>query len=187
METLMKIANHYYDMESEHFLLKYGESVSDINELFNLRKFTNLKSASFSNSDLNDEGLSFLSTLIQIENLNLQSTQITNNGTKYLKKFENLKYLRLKDNPQLTNDCIYNLIAMKNLQELQIQETLINQEGLKKIVEMKNIKNIIIDVWNNNFTYEGLLELSASNPNCSILAKGDGEFYNGKFKGKWKN
>jgi hypothetical protein len=187
MKNLIKIANHFYDVKSEHFSLKYGESVSDINILSNLSKLTYLKSASFPDSDLNDEGLAFLSTLIQIENLNLQDTEITNEGTKYLKKFVNLKYLRLKDNSQLTNDCISNLVAIENLQELQIHETSINQEGLKKVAEMKNIKYILIDVWNDNFTFEGLLEISVNSPNCRIFAKGDGEFYNGKFEGKWKD
>ena len=90
METLIKIGNHFYDIKSEHFSLKFGDSVGNVKELFNLRQFTHLKSASFSCSDLNDEGLSFLSNFIQIENLNLQETEITDDGTKYLKKLINL-------------------------------------------------------------------------------------------------
>ena len=141
--------------------------------------------ASFSCSDLDDEGLSTVSDYIEIENLNLQETEITNNGIKYLKKLKYLNILRLKGNPQLTNECIPYLTDLENLQELQIHETSIDQDGLEKLVVLEHLENIVLEVWENNFTYEGLLKFSIAMPNCTILAKGDGEFHNGKFNGKW--
>ncbi len=186
METLIKIGNHFYDVKNEHFSPEFGESVRDVKKLFNLKQFTNLKSASFSGSDLNDEGLSFLSNFIQIENLDLQETDITNDGIKYLKKLKNLNYLRLKGNTQLTNECIPHLTEIESLLNLQIQETSINQEGLEKLIILINLNDIVLNLWGNNFNYEKLLKLSINMPNCNILVKGNGEFYNGKFEGKWK-
>jgi hypothetical protein len=44
----------------------------------------------------------------------------------------------------------------------------------------------VLDIWKNNFTQEALLALSEKMPDCSILAKGKGEFKNGSFDGIWR-
>lgn len=187
MPTLIKIGNQSYDISDEHFSLKFGHSVRDATELLNLRQFNCLKSASFASSNLNNNGLALLSSLIQLEYLDLQETEITDDGTKYLTNLKNLNFLRLKDNPQLTNECIPHLTKIENLKELQINETSINQKGLEKLVVMKNLEKIILEVWKNNFTFETLLKISLKMPNCIIQAKGDGEFHNGRFDGEWNH
>ncbi|BAP33238.1 uncharacterized protein CHSO_4201 [Chryseobacterium sp. StRB126] len=193
MENSIKIGNHYYDINSEHFCLKREQSLSYINDLPLLNQFPNLTSASFSCSNLNDDGLAHISDCRKIEYLDVQDTEITNEGIKHLKKLENLKYLRLKENSQLTNDCIPDLAALDFLFDLQIHETSINEEGLKKFVALKNLEiycfleNICINIRDNNYTFEGLLDISKKIPDCAILAKGNGEFLNGTFDGKWRH
>ncbi len=185
MENLIKIGNNFYDLGGEHFALKFDNSFKEVEHLFSLRQIKRLVSANFSSSDLNDNGLLILSNFIELDNLNIQDTQITNEGIKYLKKLKNLKFLRLKENPQLTNECIFNLIEIESLQDLQIQETSITEEGLKNLLILKNLRNITLDVSGNNYTFEGLLQLSIDIPDCNILAKGGGVFQNGKFEGIW--
>lgn len=193
MENSIKIGSHYYNVNIEHFCLKWDDSLSYINDLPYLNEFPNLRSASFSGSNLTDDGLACISNCSKIQSLNLQETEITNEGIKYLKKLENLSDLRLKGNPQLTNDCISNLAALDFLFNLQIHETSINEEGLKTFVALKNLEihcfleNICIDIRGNNYTFEGLLDISGKIPGCAILAKGNGEFLNGTFDGKWRH
>lgn len=187
METLIKIGNHYYDLNSAYFSLKWETSHNYIHDLSNLRQFSNLISASFSSSNLKDEGLAYVVNCNEIENLNLQETEITNEGIKYLKKLKKLKYLRLKENPQLTNECISNLAEIEHLEDLQIHGTSITEDGLKNLAILENLKDITLSVRENNYTFEGLLKLSIVIQNCTILAKGDGIFYNGKFEGDWSH
>lgn len=187
MENPIKIGNHYYDINSEHFSLKWEESPINFNELSYLKQFPNLISANFYSSNLNDEGLAHVSNCSKIENLDLQDTEITNDGIKYLKNLEFLQYLRLKGNTQLTDECIPYLTEINNLLNLQIQETSITEVGLKKLTVIKYMEMITIQVWNNNFTFDGLLKISCELPHCEILAKGDGSFCNGEFEGKWKH
>lgn len=187
MENSIKIGNHDYDTSSKHFLLKWGESISNINELSYLNQFPNLKSATFTSTNLNDEGLAHVSNCRGIENLNLQDTEITNDGLKYLQNLTLLKYLRLKENSQLTDDCIPHLIELDYLQNLQIQETSITENGLKKLTVLQRLDMLVIDVYNNNYTFDGLLQISRELPDCEILAKGNGSFRNGEFNGKWKH
>jgi len=187
MENSIKIGNHYYDKNSEHFSLKLEESPINFNELSCLKQFPNLISASFYSSNLNDEGLAHVSNCINIENLDLQDTEITNDGIKYLKNLKLLQQLRLKGNTQLTDECVPHHIELENLLNLQIQETSITEIGLKKLTVVKYMEMITVQVWNNNFTSDGLLEISRELPDCEILAKGDGSFCNGEFEGKWSH
>ncbi|MFZ4930225.1 hypothetical protein [Chryseobacterium sp. Mn2064] len=187
MENSIKIGNRYYDINSEHFSLEWGESLTNFNELSYLKHFPNLTSATFTNTNLNDEGLAHISNCRRIYNLNLQDTEITNDGLKYLQNITLLQHLRLKDNLQLTDECIPHLIELDLLLDLQIQETSITQKGLKKLTALKYLEKLIIDVRKDNYTFEGLLQLSRDLPDCEILAKGDGAFCNGKFNGKWKH
>ena len=146
MENSIKVGRQFYNINIEHFSLEYGDSVKNVKTLENLIYFSNLKSASFNSSDLNNEGLAFLSNLSQLENLNLQETNISDEGIKNLIKLKNLKYLRLKENAQLTDDCVQYLIGIEALEDLQIQETSITQKGLDQLTALKNLKNILFAV-----------------------------------------
>lgn len=79
------------------------------------------------------------------------------------------------------------MTEIENLKELQIQETSINYEGLKKLSKIKSLKDVCLEVYDDNYTYENLIELSAEMSNCTILTKGNGLLLNGKFDGKWEN
>ncbi len=52
---------------------------------------------------------------------------------------------------------------------------------------MTNLEDILVNIWDNNYTYEGLLEISRKMPNCTILTKGKGDFHNGLFDGRWNS
>lgn len=187
MENSIKIGNHFYDINSEHFCLKWGESLSNFNELSYLNQFLNLRSATFTNTNLNDEGLAIVSNCSMIDNLNLQDTEITNEGIQHLQNLYSLKYLRLKENFQLTDECVPYLIELDRLTNLEIQETSITENGLKKLTALEYLEKITIYIRDNNYTFEGLLQISSELPeDCELLAKGNGAFYNGKFEGKWK-
>lgn len=165
----------------------YGDSARSRNELEKLKLLPELSGASFSGSDLNDAGLAILCELSKLEQLDLQGTEITNDGLCGLKKLLSLKYLRLKENDQLTNSCILHLKQIKSLCELQIQETGIDQDGLDRLAGMSSLQRIVLSAHGGNFTYERLLKLSLALPACTILAKGHGEFLNGRFDGDWKD
>lgn len=74
----------------------------------------------------------------------------------------------------------------QSLVDLQIHETSIDQQGLKQLVVLKNFRDICLPIGNSNYAFDGLLELSGRMPQCTILAKGRGEFFQGKFKGIWE-
>src|SRR5262249_53938994 len=121
-----------------------------------------------------------------IDNLNLQDTRISNEGLSALERLPDLKYLRLKENAHLSNACVPHLLKFKQLVDLQIHETSIDQDGVNQLVVMDTLRDICLDVWKDNYSFDALLGLSFRMPWCRILAKGRGEFFQGEFRGTWE-
>ncbi len=153
--------------------------IKPMTELKKLNQFPNLRSLSFCGSYINDEGLTYVADLQNIEMLNLQETPITNDGLAILASLKNLKSLRLKENDQLTDDCIVHLNKLENLTDLQIHETSITQAGLKELM-LEKLEELTVYICDGNFTHESLLAFSKRFPNCEILAKGEAIFKGGQ-------
>ncbi|KQV54466.1 MULTISPECIES: hypothetical protein [unclassified Duganella] len=171
-----------FDTSISHLSL---HSKLDMEELRLLAEFKHLSSASFSGTNLDDIGLGHVCRVTSIENLDLQFTEISNQGLSSLENLPRLAKLRLKENDQLTNDCIGYLTRLDSLVELQIHETSIDQQGIKQFALMGKLRNFLIDFDNCNGSFETVKELSLEMADCEILVKGHGEFRNGEFFGKW--
>ncbi len=177
--STIEIGGQHFDKTIKHFSFKTSFfTIEKMEELEKLAGFPNLKSAGFCDTNLNDLGLKYVCANENIDNLDLQATQITDEGLQYLGQLKNLKHLRLKENDQLTNACIPYLNQLQNLENLQIHETSINQEGLK-LLTIKNLKNLLISIDDENFSKTAILEFSRRHPTCEILAKGEALFYGG--------
>jgi len=123
-------------------------------------------------TNLDDEGLELISHCSSIEELNLQETNITNKGISYLPRLKKLKSLRLKESERIDDDCMSFLARIESLEELHIQETGITEKGLS-LLSNSNLKQVVLEIWKDNFSREGLIAFSEKLPNCEILAKGD--------------
>jgi hypothetical protein len=169
---LISIDGKLFDPSIAYFSFGLYHQIGDMRELAKLRGFANLKSANFCGSGLDDVGLRYVSAVPTIESLDLQDTRISNDGLRGLERLPNLKYLRLKENSQLSNECVPHLLKIKRLVDLTVMGTL---------------TDICLDVWGDNYSFDALLDLSARMPQCRILAKGRGEFWQGEFSGTWLN
>jgi hypothetical protein len=173
-----------FDASIEHFSFPLYHRIERMDELRKLKLFPNLKSAGFCGTNLDDAGLEHVSHVATLENLNLQDTKVSNDALVHLARLPRLKHLRLKENSQLTNECVPHLMRLESLIDLQIHETAIDQQGLSHLEGMKNLKDLCVDGWNDNDTFDSLLALSARMPECTILAKGRGTFFQGRFEEK---
>jgi len=186
VSQIIRIDEESFSSSIEHFSFSIDhDQIVTMDDLRNLRLFSKLESASFCATNLDDVGLEHVSRVPTLENLDLQYTKITDDGLACLQHLPGLKYLRLKENAQLTNACIPHLLRLNALVELQIHETSIDQHGLDRLEGLKNLRHIVLDVWEGNYSFDALLALSTRMPACTILAKGDGEFFQGRFDGVW--
>lgn len=183
MNQSIVIGTKMFPLTSEHINLAIGDVTSEM--LAQLSKFPRLRSLNAGCTNLNDEGLRIVSNLSGLEQLNIQETDITDNGLQYLKNMSSLRDLRMKGNPQLTNSSIKHFKDMDSLKEIGIHETGIDQDGLQELLQYCELTDVCIEVWEDNFQFDTLMELSRKHPECEILAKGHGIFSAGEFNGKW--
>lgn len=184
MSSIVTVNGEPFDTSIDHFALSNCH-LDDMGALTNLRLFRNLRSASFAGTNLDDAGLAHVARAASLENLNLQDTEISDAGLAYLKQLPSLQYLRLKGNPQLTNACVRHLAQLARLVDLQIHETSIDEAGLIELSGLPQLRDLCVHVWEGNYSFAGLIELSTRMPGCRVLAKGRGEFLDGSFDGSW--
>lgn len=171
----IEICGQLFDKNSLHFSFEYPFSeISDMTELRKLEQLKFLETVSLSSTNLNDSGLKFIRKNLNINNLNLQDTKISNTGIAFLSSLKKLAYLRLKENFQLDNACINFLNQLVSLIDLQIHETSIDQYGIKHL-NLPNLRSLLV----NECDQEVLISLSNKLPQCSILVKGKAEYLNG--------
>ncbi|UOD29443.1 hypothetical protein INH39_29240 [Massilia violaceinigra] len=182
---MINIDGAWFDRSIRHFTFAGSRDIARMAELGKLCELSHLRSACFSGSNLDDAGLAHLAKAKSIEDLNLQWTEISDQGLAHLATLPRLTSLRLKENDQLTNDCIVHLLKLNNLVDLQIHGTSIDQSGLDRLAPMTQLAHICITLDGDNFSRLALLALSRRMPWCSILVKGNGEFCDGGFEGKW--
>lgn len=180
MNNTIEICGEVFKKDIDHFSFSlYFSEISEMKELQKLRELPHITSATFSDTNLNDTGLKYLiHNCPNLTNLNLQNTKISNHGIKYLALCNHLKILRLKANDQLTNNCIDSFNVLNHLEDLQIHETSITVQGLKKLKNQK-LKYLMIDSRDAD-SKEAFIEVSSGLKECSILVKGKIELLNGE-------
>ena len=184
MGSVVRINGETLDPSIRHFSSSFRD-IADMEELRQLQLFPELTSADFTATNLDDVGLVHVSRVATLANLCLQETRVSNDGLACLVNLPRLQHLRLKDNPQLTNACVRTLVRLPGLTDLGIHETSIDEAGLRELVVLDRLEDVCIQVWEGNYSFDGLLEISSKMPGCRILAKGQGEFLAGKFDGTW--
>ncbi len=174
----MQILNREINIDTDYLNLSfYGEI--DKNELKKLTQLKRLKHLNVSSSDLYDKHLEIIGQLKTLELLDLDLTEITDSGLKNLIRLTQLRKLRLKDNPQLTNDCIAYLLDIEQLELIHIENTSITIDGLIKLLTQKELKTVILDCEFDN-SIDELLSISEKYPKLEIVFKGTGIMSNGK-------
>jgi hypothetical protein len=151
----------------------------DMNELRRLRGLPRLTHVSFYDTPIDDEGLAFVCEVPTIENLVLQNTRVSNTGLGPLARLSALIHLRLKDNPQLSDECVPHLLGLSRLQTLAVHETSITASGLAQLAGLPELRDLCVD--DETGTEAELRELSMLLPRCEILVKGWGALLAGEY------
>ena len=174
----MLIIDKEINIDTDYLNLSFYGEIETI-ELKKLIQLKNLKHLNISSSDLFDKHLIFIGQLETLELLDLDLTEITDNGLRNLNSLKRLRELRLKDNPQLTNDCIEFLFDIEQLELIHIENTSITKTGLIKLLTQKELKSVILGSEFDNEIDE-LLRITKTYPKLEITLKGTGLISNGK-------
>jgi len=176
----MEILNKDVKLETTYLSLNfYGEV--EINTIQKICQLKHLKHLNLSSSDLLDGHLEIIGGVESLELLDLDLTKITDQGLRFLKPLKKLKELRLKDNRQLTDECIEHLAKIESLELIHFGNTSITIEGLKRLLPEVNLKLVILDSVFKN-VLEEVLVLSRRYPELEINLKGTGAIVDGEVR-----
>lgn len=155
--ALIEIAGEFFKSKRKHFAFEtLYKQVENMKEFKKLTLFSSLESVSLNGTNINDEGLKYLSTCNSINNLNLTFTSISDKGIAHLISLSKLEYLRLKET-NITTKGLLNL-NNKSLEELFLSDA----SSQEDIINLKHLSRKI--------------------PTCKIIVKNNGEFLNGFFE-----
>jgi hypothetical protein len=183
--SYLDIDGQIVDPYSVDFVFIGWNHIWRMDDLRKLALLPNLRSASFRRTNLDDIGLGHVARSATLETLDLQDTKISDDGLAQLAGHPRLRAVLLTGNQQLTSRCVTHLARLANLADLQIHGTGIDERGLADLEGVPGLRNVGVDVRDNNYTFNGLLTLSARMPRCIIRADGRGAFSQGQFEGQW--
>lgn len=102
-----------------------------------------------------------------IYQLDLDETDITDEGVKYLTRLENITELRLKGCKQITDQAMASICMLKGLELLHLIGTNITTDGFKRIGDLKQLKTLLISADAEDPLLEEIF--ISLNPNCEFI------------------
>ena len=107
---------------------------------------THVKCANFRLYGACDEDLwRMVQGIETVDQLDLDETEVTNEGMKHLIQLKSLCELRLKGCWAITNAAMEYICQINGLELLHLHGTQINTDGLEQIGELKSLKRLLIE------------------------------------------
>ncbi len=108
-----------------------------------LGELPQLKRITFYRSNVRDADLAHLSSLRNLESLDLKRTTISSRGLVHIRPLLSLKKLSIGEDPsKITDDGIEHLAGLINLEELDLSRSNITDAALVHLKNLKNLKSL---------------------------------------------
>jgi Leucine-rich repeat (LRR) protein len=170
------------EMNNLHTIAFEKSSITNVG-LEALKQHSKLRSLKLASSSITDEGLKHLADFSDLVLLSLQECKVTDDGFASLSKLMKLKEavvfksdvssgplkafanapeltkLNLRGTKLTSQDLTTHIEAFKNLQDLEISETNIDDSTLPTLAKMPNLK--ALNVWRTKVTDQGLEALAS--------------------------
>jgi hypothetical protein len=116
--------------------------------------------------DARDRDLESLPSLSRLNDLRLNSRQVTDEGLPHLRYLSNLKRLDLWCE-QVTDQGLQHIGGLKKLESLDLLRTQVTDAGLARLGGLTNLR--LLKLRNTKVTSAGLIRLQELLPDCQIL------------------
>jgi hypothetical protein len=178
-QELINIIDHEVCTNADYLSLSFFGEI-EISEIQKLLQLKNLKHLNLSSCDLIDKHLETIGKIASLELLDLDATEITDQGLFFLQHLKNLKQLRLKDNPQLTDTCVEYLSNIHSLELVHFGNTSVSTGGVRKLLSKVELHCILLENSDLRDVIDELLIITSEHPKLEITLKGLGILSNGK-------
>ncbi len=138
-----------------------------------LSSLRNLERLDLSETIVGNEGLVHLQTLPKLVDLNLWATRVGDQGMSHLAKMTWIKLLNLdrvglpSEGISLTSAGVKQLVTLENLECLHLGKTHVGDEGIMALATLSKLTAIDVNTC-KNVTNEGLAKLRAARPDIQI-------------------
>ena len=126
-----------------------------------------LRELDLTNTTIGNEGLEHLKGLTNLETLNLWSTRIDDSGLVHLESLPNLKWLKL-DQCNVGDKGMKSVGKLANLEYLHIGSTQVTDDGLKSLYGLKKLKELVL-TFVSGVSDSGVEELQAALPQLETI------------------
>jgi hypothetical protein len=133
--------------------------------LAHLSKLAQLRRLLLYGCNIDGSGIEHLSKL-PIEELDLQSTNVSDENLFSLRELTTLRRLNLADT-RVTGRALTSIRNLVNLRNLYLQNTGVDDEGLRELAALSRLDYLYL--WNTKVTDEGVAKLKESLPALSNL------------------
>lgn len=123
-------------------------------------------------TEISDETIPQLKQLNRLTHLNLAHTQITDAGLQQLADSGNLEYLSLTGT-RINDDSLRYLRGLTNLKRLDLMHTSITDAGLKSLEELRKLR--LIGFSGTRITDRGIRQLASKLPGLAETLREDDE------------
>jgi Leucine Rich repeat len=130
-----------------------------------LKSLADLSDLNLSSTDVTDDGLANLAGLTNLVRLNLEETQITDAGLIHLERLTKIEYLALSGN-RITDAGLLHLTGLAKLWALDLCDTQVTDSGLRHLKHIPNLSSL--DLRGTQVTGAGVRQLQQALPNLKI-------------------
>jgi Leucine-rich repeat (LRR) protein len=93
-------------------------------------------------SRIGDSGMIHVSTMLALERLRLDATQVTDSGLHHISRLSKLRQLSLPE--LITNQGLAHLVEMDSLEHLDLSCTQVDDEGLNRIAPLVRLQRLVL-------------------------------------------
>lgn len=147
------------DMASFAESPRYSDS-----DMIHLRSFKDLQELGLSNSNITDAGLENVEELTNLQELYLSGTKVTDAGLMHLRAMKQLEILVLGRN--FSDSATDHISQLQNLKNLNLNGSRVTDTGLLSLGHMANLQEI--QLYNTQVTDEGVRQFQEALPNCRV-------------------
>jgi internalin A len=130
-----------------------------------LKSLADLSDLNLSSTDVTDDGLANFAGLTSLVRLNLEGTQITDAGLIQLERLTKIEYLALSGN-RITDAGLLHLTGLAKLWALDLRDTQVTDSGLRHLERIPSLSSL--DLRGTQVTDAGLKQLHEALPGLSI-------------------
>ena len=145
---------------------RWGLMLTDLN-FESITALTRLEELNMGGTNVSDVGMNGIAPLVNLQSLDLSRMDLTAKGLKPLAALPRLRRLNLYQSERIGDDAVAQLLALKNLEILDLTETAVTDAGVDGLTAMPNLKMIFLS--SPKVTAAAVERFRKARPACRVI------------------